>query len=211
MSRRFGLLLAILSLAGGTSAPEGFLHREGAVAGVAGPEGRIWGARVDARQAQGALRLASIQPDADFPGRQHRRYEQLVGGVRVFGAQLVRQVDELGDTLSVFGRLQDGIAVDTVPAVTPNQAVRMAEGDRGPGARAVGEPELVLLALASHTALTWTLWVRFDHHLDRYFVDAHTWEVAWRHDDLPTVAALGLGTGVWGDKKKVSADAVGGS
>ena len=211
MSWRFAPLLVIFLLAGGTSAPDDLLHRESRVAAVAGSEARIWGARVDALQAQGALRLASVQPDADFPGRQHRRYEQLIDGVRVFGAQLVRQMDEQGETLSVFGRLQEGIAADTVPAITPNQAVRVAEADRGQGARAVGEAELVLLPLASHTALTWTLWVRFDHHLDRYFVDAHTGAVAWRYDDLPTVSAVGLGTGVWGDKKKVSVDAVGGS
>jgi Zn-dependent metalloprotease len=211
MPVRLAPFLAILSLVGRMSASDDLLHRESRVAAAAEPEARIWGARVDALQAQGALRLASVQPDGDFAGRWHRRYEQCVDGVRVFGAQLVRQVDERGETLTVFGRLQEGIALDTVPTSTPDQAVRVAEADRGRGARAVGEPELVLLPLARHPALTWMLWVRFDYHLDRYFVDAHTGEVAWRYEDQPTVSAVGLGTGVWGDKKKVSADAVGGS
>ena len=58
--------------------------------------------------------------------------------------------------------------------------------------------------------LCWTTWVRLDHQLERVFVDARAGGVVHRYSDLRTEAAVGLGAGVWGDRKKVSADSAGG-
>jgi thermolysin len=164
------------------------------------------GARLDELARSGAVTLARVQEDPDFPGRRHHRYDQRVAGVRVFGAQLVRQVDGEGRTLSVFGRIDEGLAADVVPALSADQAVRAVEPAYPPGAVAVGDPELVLLPRNGDTVLTWMLWMRVDHLLDRVFVDARTGSLVWRYSDLRTEAAVGLGTGVWGDRKKVSAD-----
>ncbi len=147
-----------------------------------------------------------VQEDPDFPGRRHLRYEQRVDGIRVFGAQLVEQVDPDGRTLSVFGRIHEGLSTDLTPALDAHQAIGVAEELFPPGARVVGATELVLLPRAGQTTLAWTTWVRFDHHLERVFVDARDGSLAWSYADLRTDAAVGLGTGVWGDRKKVSTE-----
>ena len=172
----------------------------------AGGEGTSPGARIDALAREGAVALVRIQDDSVFPGRRHLRYEQRVGDTRVFGAQLVRQVDAEGRTLSVFGRIDEGLTADVTPALSVDQAVRAAGSAYPRGAVAVGEPELMLLPRGGDAVLTWMFWMRLDHHLDRVFVDARTGALAWRYADLRTEAAVGLGTGVWGDRKKVSAE-----
>jgi bacillolysin len=172
-------------------------------------EARAWGARIDALAAGGELALARDQDDPDFPARRHLRYEQRAGGRRVFGAELARQVDGRGETLTVFGRLFDGVAGEAAPTVAGPDAARHAEVEMGPLARAQDEPELLYLPLADRTALAWMLHVRVDQRLERFFVDAASGETVLRYDDLPTTAAVGPGTGVWGDAKKVSADARG--
>jgi Zn-dependent metalloprotease len=174
-------------------------------------EARAWGAHIDALLARGDLVLARDQDDPDFPARRHLRYEQRVGGRRVFGAEVVRQIDGLGHTLTVFGRLHEGLGDGGPLSLTADQAGLAAELAMGRPARVVGVPELVVLPLAGRTALAWMLWARLDQRLERFLVDARTGEIALRYDDLHTTAAVGVGTGVWGDRKKVSADAVGGA
>jgi thermolysin len=164
------------------------------------------GTRIDDLASEGVVTLARVQEDREFPGRRHLRYDQRINGVRVFGAQLVRQVDGEGRTLSVFGRIDDGLAADVVPALSADEAVRAVAPDYPTRAVAVGKPELVLLPRDADAVLTWMFWVRIDHELDRVFVDAGTGSLVWRYSDLRTEAAVGLGTGVWGDRKKVSAD-----
>jgi bacillolysin len=164
------------------------------------------GARIEDLARRGALTLTRVQNDPDFPGRRHLRYDQRVDDVRVFGAQLVQQVDAEGRTLSVFGRIDDGLTAEVAPALSADQAARSAERVYPRGASEVGQPELVLLPRGEDAVLTWMLWMRFDHHLDRVFVDARSGALVWHYADLRTDAAVGEGTGVWGDRKKVSAN-----
>jgi Zn-dependent metalloprotease len=175
-----------------------------------GDEAAAQGERVDDLVRRGDLVLRREQADPDFPGRRHLRYDQYAGGVRVFGAQLVRETDALGRTLNVFGTIDEGISAPGAPALTADQAVRAALFASPRGSFAVGEPELVLLPRAGRVWLVFSLWVRFDQSLDRVFVDARSGEIVHRYSDLRSEAAVGLGTGVWGDRKKVSADSSGG-
>jgi len=177
----------------------------GAGSGLPGPPESL-GARIETLSRAGVLTPGRVQPDYDFPERRHVRYDQRVDGVRVFGAQLVQQVDAEGRTLSVFGHIDEGLRRDVVPSLTAGQAARAAESAFPRGAFAAGDPELVLLPRDGGPVLTYTLHVRFDHHLERVFVDAHDGHVVWRYDDLRTDATVGLGSGVWGDRKKVSTD-----
>jgi len=169
-------------------------------------DARALGARIEGLLRRGSLSLSRVQDDPDFPGRRHLRFDQRVGRVRVFGAQLVQQVDAGGATLSVSGRIDEGLSLDLRPELTADQAAREAERLSSHGAAALGEPELVVLPRPGGPVLAWTLWVRLDHQLDRVFVDAREGGIAHRYSDLRTEAAVGLGTGVWGDRKKVSAD-----
>ena len=161
-------------------------------------------ARVETLLRRGALTVARVQDDLDFPGRKHVRLDQRVGGVRVFGAQLVQQLDVDGRTLGVSGSIDEGLALDTRPLLTADQAERSALALSARGAIALGEPELIVRA--AERQLAWTLWLRLDHDLERVFVDARTGSVVHRYSELRTDSAVGTGSGVWGDQKKLSAD-----
>ena len=168
------------------------------------------GARIDALVRSGALALSHAQDDPDFPGRRHLRFDQRVSSVRVFGGQVVQQVGEDGATLSVSGTIDEGLSLDVRATLRADQAAREAERASPRGSIALGEPELVVLVLEAGPVLCWTTWVRLDHQLERVFVDARAGGVVHRYSDLRTEAAVGLGAGVWGDRKKVSADSSGG-
>ena len=164
-------------------------------------------ARIAERVRRGELVLARVQPDTAFPARRHLRYEQRVGGVRVYGAQLVEQLDAEGRTLSVFGRLEEAAGAPGVrPTLTADQAVRAALAAFPAGALVLREPELVLLPRDGGLRLVWTAWVRFDHNLERVFVDAGNGSLIDRYSDLQTQAVVGSGQGVWGDTKKISVE-----
>lgn len=204
--RRWTLHAFSFLLATALAAPAGAGLRVGPHVAASGAEALRWGHLIDERVANGSLSFSRVQRDGHFPGRHHLRYDQRVGGLRVLGAQLVRQLDERDQTLSVFGHALDGIEVDTRPVLTADQAARAAEADRGRGARAVGVPELLILPLEDRTVLAYMLWTRVGFLLERYFVDARTGAVALHYDDTRTVGVVGTGTGVWGDRKKVSAE-----
>jgi Zn-dependent metalloprotease len=196
------LLLAVA--AGVVSAAE---LRPGTVVAASRPaDARAWAGRIDALVARNELVLRASAPDPDFPGRRHLRYEQRHGGARVLAAELVRQLDAGGGTLTVFGRLQEDLGASSAPRVSAHAAEAVAEASLGRGAMAVGEPEPFVVPLSSRAVLAWSVRARFDHRLERFLVDAATGEVVLRWDDLRYASAVGPGTGFWGDRKKVSAN-----
>lgn len=174
----------------------------------AGASDDAFGARLQALVRAGSLTLARVQDDAAFPGRRHVRLDQRIGGVRVFGAQLVQHLDADGRTLGVSGSVDEGLALDVSPALTAAQAEQAALAGAPRGTLALGEPELVVRE--AERRLAFTLWLRTGHDLVRVFVDARTGELVHAYSDLRTDSAVGLGQGVWGDAKKVSADRAGG-
>src|SRR5262245_61150836 len=62
-----------------------------------------WDAQIDRQIASGTLKLNKSRPDTVLEGRSHERFDQMYGGVRVYGAQIVRQLDIEGRAVSVFG------------------------------------------------------------------------------------------------------------
>lgn len=154
--------------------------------------------------------------DARVAGRTHERLTQRHRGVRVFGGELTRQRNNFGQTISLFGAVYDQVDVNPAPGLTRTAArgaVAAAGGgalvDLGPGEEL--DLELVVLPTAGPTGtLTWmgrTLSAA-DGLVYRVFVDARTGAVVERYMDtwtqVPASARVGLGTGVFGDQKKVS-------
>jgi bacillolysin len=167
----------------------------------------VQAARLTERVRAGELTLAAVQADTEFPERRHLRYDQRLSGVRVFGAQLVQQLDGNGRTMSILGHADAHPAVPSaVPTLTSDQAVRAALGAFPKGALVPCEPELVWLPREATLVLTWMMHVRFDLRLERVFVDARTGALAHRYSDLQTDAVAGLGVGVWADPKKLSVE-----
>ena len=204
--------ICLVVLAGLTShARADGLGQGTAVAASSPAEADSWGLRIEAMAAAGELAVARVQPDPDFAGRRHVRYDQRVGGVRVFGQQLVRQVDERGRTLSVFGRFVEGIRLDLEPRLSEDQAARDAEALGGGGSHVVGDVELVVLPLEGRNVLAYTMRVFSRSGVYRCFVDAQQGGFVYKYNDLQTEAVTGTGTGVWSDRKKMSVDRVGSS
>jgi bacillolysin len=122
-------------------------------------------------------------------------------------AQLVRQVDGSGATRTVFGALFEGLSVDTRPTLSAQEARHVVEAATAKGAEVVGEPELVVLPLDNGVFLTYMFSTSCfsPPSLMRYFVDAHSSAIVFSYEDLKhAVPVVGIGTGNWGDRKKLA-------
>lgn len=166
-----------------------------------------WSGRLQQMADAGLVRLAQSHDDPLVAGRRHLRFAQLHNGVPVWGGELVVQTASQG-LVSVFGTFYQGIDLDTRAAVSPQDADRLARGQEGVPFGREGRPELVVLPVAGgRYALAYKVRVRrpgFDLRL--LFIDAQTGAIVEDRNDLKTESAVGAGTGVLGDRKKVSAN-----
>lgn len=183
---------------------------------------RAWDQYVTAMERDGSLTTMDRIADAQVAGRTHERLLQRHRGVRVFGGELTRQRNGFGQTVSIFGTVYDRVDVSPVPAVSraaARTAIGLAGGggliDLGPGEEA--DVELVILPTHGESGtLVWMgrAWSTTDGLVHRVFVDARTGAVVDRYMDTwtqtpPANARIGIGTGVYGDQKKVSVRADG--
>ncbi len=171
---------------------------------------RAQDARVDRMMRGGDLRVRNAHADKLVPGRRIERTDQFIRGVRVFGADVTRQLHR-GQTVSIFGTVYDGLVVDTAPSVPELEARRRVEDVAGVRLGDSRAGELVVLPREDGTAaLTWRVRAATGDDLREYFVDAHTGAIIFEYSDLQTQSAVGAATGVLGDPKKVSAIRIGG-
>jgi bacillolysin len=175
----------------------------GASAGTLGQ----WDARVDAMLREGTLDFDRVQTDTMMAGRTHERLGQRHENLPVFGGQLIRQMDGRS-AVSVFGQFFENVSLPTVvPSIDGAAAAAIAEQAAGEGASAAA-PVLGILPKADGYVLVYRTKVRSSWDIRTYFVNARTGAVESTlgeikdQQDIPTI---GLGTGVLGDKKKVSA------
>jgi Zn-dependent metalloprotease len=203
MRFRHELTLSLLAvgLAAAAGAAEPRVHRLAAVEGAALRE---WDVRIDSMLRAGDLELRRTHEDTLLPSRQHVRLTQLHRGVPVYGGQVVRQT-EGARTVSVFGALYEGIDVDPRPTLTADQAVAVVERLSGADLGPSRVPQLVVFPRQDGGyALAYTTRAFAEATLDRYFIDARTGELIERRSELQHQAASGTGTGVLGDRKKMS-------
>ena len=168
---------------------------------------RDWDRRITGEIRAGDLRRRTAVQDTQIAGRTHERFDQYFRGVRVYGGDIARQVNRLGQTLSLFGTLYDGIAVDTTPAISRADAKARIEALGGAALGDARQPELVVLPLENGGfALTWheRILSPAAGTLMAYFIDADTGAVVKARNELKTQNNVGLGTGVLGDSKKMS-------
>jgi bacillolysin len=170
-----------------------------------------WDHQIDSLSGAGLLRLRMTREDTLLPGRTHERFDEYYQGVRVFGAQLVRQVAN-GQAVSVFGTFHPSIAIDARPSLNEDDALARARDLTGGLPLSGSVPELVILPKEDGSyALAWYVRVLTRKDLVALFVDAKSGAEAFRYSDLETDAAVGTGLGVLGDRKKISTDHVGGA
>ena len=168
---------------------------------------RLWDAFITTGAGSGHLRLQSVERDPMLPSRTVERFEQFHQGVRIWGADVVRDSQD-GVAISIFGVLSPDVAVSTTAAVSSDAArealLKIAGGDP----MLFGDPELVVTQLDSgEYRLAYTAVVAGRGSIVRAFVDAQTGVELLRYTEIQTQeAAVGTGTGVLGDRKKLSVE-----
>lgn len=166
---------------------------------------RTWDARIDTLRRTGELGLRKAQSDTVLEGAAHERYDQYFRGVRVFGGDVTRQLRR-GVTESIFGTVHSGIAISPDPTFSEDDAraalSKLSTAGEFPAQRSI---ELVVLPTEEGTyRLTWRAHVWSEKGWMHTFLDAHTGTVVLQYNDLQTQSAVGTGTGVLGDSKKIS-------
>lgn len=163
---------------------------------------REWDRRIDALRRGGELRVRATRPDTLLPGRIHERLDQYYRGIRVVGGDVSRQ-SRGGSTESAFGRVYEGIDLDTTPRLDDEAARVAIEGIAG--GPSADRPELVVLPRDSGGFdLAWRLRVVRRRDARQYFIDAGTGAPLLDFSDRRTQSAVGRARGVLGDTKKIS-------
>lgn len=167
-------------------------------------------ARVNRMQRGGRLRLRHAVADKLLPGRRIERLAQYHAGVRVYGADVARQVAS-GQIVSILGVVYEDIDVNVNPTVAEIEARRIVETRAGVSIGPLNAGELVVLPLdEGGYALTWRIRAFTGTDLRQYFVDARSGRIVFDYSDLQTQTAVGRATGVLGDSKKISVLPTGG-
>jgi len=199
----FGSAVAILS----AQSPPAAVVTELTVTPEAAGALRDWDDRVNGLLRTGELVRRTVRTDTILPDRINERLDQYVNGVRVFGGELVRQTRR-GVTESLFGTVYDAIRVGTVPTLSEDDA--RAKFAALSGAELPADRILELTILPKDDggySLTWRAHVWMGKKWMHTFIDAHNGVVVHQYDDRHQQSAVGVGTGVLGDRKKVSATA----
>ena len=161
--------------------------------------------RITAMTRSGELRRRRLDEDTLLPDRDHERLDQYHRGVRVWGADVVRQ-RRAGQIVSTFGTMYDGVEVDTSPTIDEDGARAAVARHLGSEFALMEAPELVILPHKDRGyRLTWRLRTIAELDVREMFVDAASGDIAFDYSNLQTQAArTGSGTGVLGDTKKMS-------
>ena len=171
---------------------------------------RAWDTTVDAMSRSGELVLSRTRNDTLLTGRTHARYDQYINGIRVVGGQVTRQTSG-GVTTSIFGELRAVTGVPDRPALSDDEA-RAAFVSRSLRGMPASRPiELVILPTdAGDYALAYTSHVWSREGWMQTYIDAQDGHLLLQYSDMKRQSAVGTGTGVLGDTKKISTTLQGG-
>ncbi len=158
---------------------------------------------MDREISRGNLRLALTQSE-DGGARVHERYDVYASGLKIWGAQILRHRVN-GEVYLINGELHSAVDVDVTPALAAGPAEQMAlTGLADPAFRLAGTAELMIYPAAEGYRLAYkVVCARFGSRIVS-FVDAKTGGILFRFEDLRTSTAVGTGTGILGDTKKLS-------
>ncbi|MEQ1728525.1 MAG: M4 family metallopeptidase [Vicinamibacterales bacterium] len=172
---------------------------------------RLWDATVDTMLRSGDLELRHAEADTLLSGRTHVRLQQLHRGVPVYGASLTRQTDDIGATLSIFGTTYSSIDVDARPVLTVDEAAAIVAARSGVHLGPERLPTLVVLPVEDGFRLAYRASAFTAEGGTEFFIDARDGAMLEELDAAHRQSAVGTGTGVLGDQKKMSVSSATGS
>lgn len=179
---------------------------------VAATDVRDWDNRLIRMERDGMLKSRRSDPDTMLPGRTHERLDQYYSGIPVWGGEALRQTDSQGTAVTVFGSLYSGFSLDVTPTLTPADAAKVFERATGHQPSAGLQPALWILPKDEGAVLVYLATEFTGTELPVLFINAKTGVVEQRYDNLQRqTPAVGSGTGVLGDTKKVSTAAYAGA
>jgi Zn-dependent metalloprotease len=157
--------------------------------------------------------VVTADDDPLMPSRSIERLQQFHAGVPVWGATIVRDLDQSGVPQSFFGTLSPDLTLSVEPGVSAAAARTALLALGGSEAMLLREPALVILRLDSGDhRLAYTAVVAGGADVFRVFIDAQTSVELLRYTELQSQQAIvGTGAGVLGDQKKLSVDASAGA
>jgi thermolysin len=184
------------------------------IAAASAPALRQWDAMAESMLRSGGLRVRQVRSDTQLGGRRTERADQYYRGVRVFGADISRQVDDQGVVLWMFGHLYDDITISPNPSITAEVVKTTVNGLAGLEQATDNEPELIVLPIDEGATfrLAWRMRaVTGRADVVQYFLDAESGAVLRQYSDRQSQSAVGRATGVLGDSKKISVTGSNGS
>jgi len=167
---------------------------------------REWDVRIERMLRGGELRIRQRRVDPLVESRVHERADQYHRGVRVFGGDVARQLEN-GVLISVFGTLYPSIDLDTNPRVTASDARAIVEKRSGAAMGRSRQPELVVLPHHGSFRLAWRMRAASASDIRQYFLDARDGAIVLEYSDRRTQVpqtSVGTARGVLGDSKKIS-------
>jgi bacillolysin len=176
-----------------------------AIIATGGSELRSWNMLLESMVRDGNLRLRKTQDDPMAPEHRTERYDQYFKGVRVWGGDVVRVVSA-GVPQTMFGMLAGGITISVDPTLIDEDVAQCFLTIAGGEGRLLSQPELVILATdLGNYRLTYRAVLAGGGAVESVFLDANTGVEVLRISEIKTqTPAVGQGTGVLGDKKKIS-------
>ncbi len=171
------------------------------------PQLQTWDAFVIDGSRTGDLRRRSLIVDPLLQARVVERFDQFHNGVQIWDADIVRD-SEGGVPQSIFGELASpDLTLSTDPTLSLEDArVALLRLGRTDALLLVG-PELVISRLDSgEYRLAYTGVISGNSDVIRAFVDAQTGTELVRYSEIHRQRAVGTGTGVLGDQKKLSVE-----
>lgn len=154
------------------------------------------------RDAEGELRTRS--DEIDQSGLRTIRFAQQHDGIPVYAGDLVANFDKEGNLTSVNGNYLPEISLDTAPAITAEEAIRIAKGALGliddDIHNTIG-PELMIYPMDGAYHLAWCLTLVASKPSGEWkcFVDAKTGTLIDKWNDAKYQDAVLTGLGVLGD------------
>ncbi len=163
-------------------------------------------ALVERMIAGGQLRLVRRTDDPLTPSHTHERYQQTHRGLPVLGADVSVQ-RRGGQVISVFGTVYDGLTATVDARLTVTQVLSTLSA-RGFSPIQTTGPMSIFPAADGSLSVVYSI---RSHDGKLAYVDVSTASTVFELDAFQKQAAVGTGTGVIGDSKKMSTTRQGGT